>query len=99
MTALDRDDTTTPSPSELDAVWRSFESERKSAKRAHVQAQASVAYLNELFDAQSQAVSDATAERDDAESTVIGALGSSAGLRPGPDGISATLAAAASRPA
>ena len=62
--ALDINKATAQAPSALDALWRSFESERKSAWRARVQAQAGVVAQSALVDAQTQVVTDATAERD-----------------------------------
>jgi murein DD-endopeptidase MepM/ murein hydrolase activator NlpD len=91
---LDINKATAQAPSALDALWRSFESERKSAWRARVQAQPGVVAQTALVDAQTQVVADATAARDAAESAAISALGSDAGLRPQADGMTATLAAA-----
>jgi murein DD-endopeptidase MepM/ murein hydrolase activator NlpD len=79
---------------ELDALTRRLESERKSARSARVKAQAAVADLNARVAAETRAVTDATAARDAAEAAVTNALGSSAGLRPQPDDITAALAVA-----
>ena len=74
----------------LDELVRTLESERKSARRVRVQAQASVADLTALVAAQTQAVTDATAAKHDAESAAESQLGSDA-VRPHADGITATL--------
>ena len=57
----------------LDEFTRRLESDGKSAQRARVQAQASVAALNVQVAAQTQTVNDAIAASDDAESAVTNA--------------------------
>lgn len=77
----------------LDELARRLESERKSARRARVQAQASVADLNALVGAQTQAATDAKDAKDAAESAAESELGSDA-VRPHADGITAALVSA-----
>ena len=78
----------------LDELTRRLESERKSARRAVVEAEAGVAVLNALVAAQTKTVSDAAAARSTAESAVTNEFGSNDGLRAHADGITAILAAA-----
>ena len=77
----------------LDELARRLESERKSARRARVRAQAVVADLNAIVAAQTQGVTDAKAEKDAAESAAESELGSDA-VRPHADGITAALVSA-----
>jgi murein DD-endopeptidase MepM/ murein hydrolase activator NlpD len=77
----------------LDELTRRFESERKSAERERVQAQAAVVALSPSLAAQTQSVTDATTARDAAQSAVERALGADA-VRAQADGITATLATA-----
>ena len=80
--------------SSLEELGRQLESERKSAHRARVQAQAVVAPLNALLVTLTQEASDATAERVAAESAVTSAFGSDSVVRGRSDDITAMLATA-----
>jgi murein DD-endopeptidase MepM/ murein hydrolase activator NlpD len=78
----------------LDELTRRLESERKSARRAVVEAEAAVAALNGLVAVQTKFVSDAVATRSAAKSAVTNEFGSDDGLQAHADGITAVLAAA-----
>ena len=89
VSAITRADT--HAPSDVDALARSLDADRKSARRARVQAQDRLAALNALVTSQTKALTDAAAAKTDAESAAESALGSDA-VRPQADGITATLA-------
>ena len=95
--AIDRNDATEAVAERADAALAPFrDGRRKSAKRERdaCRPRPSVDDLNSQIAAQAQVVSDAKAEKDDAESAVTGVFGSGSGLRVQADGITATLATA-----